>query len=119
MKIKAKLFKRLPNTVPQTLIIAWLGFSLIATPLAGISAEKEKRSSATRTQDTLNNDEKIVHVLNRLGYGARPGDVERVRQMGIEKYIDLQLNPDRIDDHAAQAHLSGLNTLAMKPDELL
>ena len=38
----------------------------------------------------------IVHVLNRLGFGATPGDVERVRRMGLDKYIDQQLRPETI-----------------------
>ena len=35
-------------------------------------------------------------VLNRLAFGPRPGDVEAVRRIGLEKWIDLQLHPDRI-----------------------
>src|SRR5262245_40550488 len=34
-----------------------------------------------------------VHILNRLGYGARPGDVERVLAMGLDRYIARQLDP--------------------------
>ena len=45
-------------------------------------------------------DRTIVHVLNRLGFGAAPGDVERVRTMGLAAYIDQQLQPERIDDAA-------------------
>src|SRR5689334_21300256 len=41
----------------------------------------------------LTEDEAIVHALNRLGYGPRPGDVEAVRQMGVAKWIDRQLHP--------------------------
>jgi uncharacterized protein (DUF1800 family) len=41
-------------------------------------------------------DQQAVHVLNRLGYGPRPGDIERVRQMGVQRYIDSQLNPESI-----------------------
>ena len=46
----------------------------------------------------LTEDEAIMHALNRLGYGPRPGDVERIRKMGLEKWIDQQLHPDSIDD---------------------
>ncbi|HEX4348034.1 MAG TPA: DUF1800 family protein, partial [Vicinamibacterales bacterium] len=46
---------------------------------------------------TFPNDPKaIVHVLNRIGFGVRPGDVERVQKMGLERYIDEQLHPERI-----------------------
>ena len=43
-------------------------------------------------------DQQIQQVLNRLTFGARPRDAEQVRAMGIDKWIDLQLNPDRILD---------------------
>ena len=44
----------------------------------------------------LSADESAVHVLNRLGYGPRPGDIERVRTLGVERYIDAQLHPETI-----------------------
>jgi uncharacterized protein (DUF1800 family) len=44
-----------------------------------------------------NNDETLaLHALNRLGYGPRPGDLQRVLQMGVDAYIDEQLHPERI-----------------------
>jgi uncharacterized protein (DUF1800 family) len=57
--------------------------------------------------------ETIAHVLNRLGYGPRPGDVERVRAMGLGAYIDQQLHPERIDDAALEARLATFSTLTM------
>ncbi|MEB0163609.1 DUF1800 family protein, partial [Glaciimonas sp. CA11.2] len=41
-------------------------------------------------------NEKALHVLNRLAYGPRPGDVDEIKKMGVKRYIDLQLNPERI-----------------------
>ncbi len=64
-------------------------------------------------------DEKILHVLNRLGYGPRPGDIERVRSIGLERYIELQLQPSKIDDKALASRLKNLDTLAMNTDELM
>jgi uncharacterized protein (DUF1800 family) len=58
-------------------------------------------------------DKTILHVLNRIGFGARPGDVERVRAMGLDKYIDEQLNPQRIDDAAMTQRLAGFETLTL------
>ncbi|HSQ32715.1 MAG TPA: DUF1800 domain-containing protein [Gemmatimonadaceae bacterium] len=48
-------------------------------------------------------DEQIQQVLNRLTFGARPGDAERMRAMGIEAWIDQQLSPERIDDSGTDA----------------
>src|SRR5258707_13183080 len=74
------------------------------------AVEKPKTIDELATQD-LTQDQAIMHVLNRLGFGPRPGDVERVREMGIEKYIDGQLNPAKIDDSATEARLKRYTTL--------
>jgi len=65
-----------------------------------------------------NDDRTIAHVLNRTGYGPRPGDVERVRAMGLQKYIDQQLRPDRIADPVVEARLAGFPTLTMSSKEI-
>jgi hypothetical protein len=41
----------------------------------------------------LTEDQAIVHALNRLGYGPRPGDVQRIKAMGLAKWIDRQVRP--------------------------
>jgi uncharacterized protein (DUF1800 family) len=67
----------------------------------------------------LSADEAILHALNRLAYGPRPGDVERVRQMGLAPWIDQQLNPSSIDDRAMDARLEQFPTLRMTTAKLL
>jgi len=64
-------------------------------------------------------DAAIVHVLNRLGYGPRPGDVERVRQMGIARYVEEQLHPERLRDDAVEARLASLKTLTLSSSDLI
>ncbi|HTK38802.1 MAG TPA: DUF1800 domain-containing protein [Pyrinomonadaceae bacterium] len=66
----------------------------------------------------LTEDQKILHVLNRLGFGARPGDVEKVKAMGLQKYIDQQLNPSSINDSAAEAKVKNLDIVNMSTAEL-
>src|SRR5207302_8159219 len=58
------------------------------------------------------------HVLNRLGFGARPGDVERVKAFGVDNYINAQLFPEKIDDSATEARLQNLETLRMTTAQL-
>jgi len=58
-------------------------------------------------------DKTVLHVLNRIGFGARPGDVARVREMGLAKYIDEQLAPERMPDAAMDARLAGFDTLSL------
>jgi uncharacterized protein (DUF1800 family) len=67
----------------------------------------------------LSADEAILHALNRLAYGPRPGDVERVKQMGLAKWIDEQLNPGALDDKALEARLENYPTLRMSSAKLL
>src|SRR5579864_2207640 len=66
----------------------------------------------------LSESEAILHALNRLTYGPRPGDLEAVRQMGLAKWIDQQLNPDSISDSAMQARLEKYPTLHMSSAKL-
>jgi uncharacterized protein (DUF1800 family) len=95
--------------VSITLTLGLLTSSLITGVNANSLVDKNQR---------LNDDQKIIHVLNRLGFGARPGDVERVRQMGLDKYIELQLNPERIPDAVANDKVKDLEVLSMTTAEL-
>jgi uncharacterized protein (DUF1800 family) len=63
-------------------------------------------------------DRAIVHVLNRVGFGAAPGDVERVRTMGLAAYIDAQLHPERIADSAMAARLAPFGTLTRTTQDM-
>ena len=64
-------------------------------------------------------DPKVLHLLNRLSYGVRPGDVERVTQMGTDRYLQQQLNPASMPESPALTRqLSGLETLKMSPVSL-
>jgi uncharacterized protein (DUF1800 family) len=67
----------------------------------------------------LTENEAILHALDRLAYGPRPGDVERIRKMGLEKWIDEQLSFTSGDDPALNAKLSAFKTLRMSSGELL
>ena len=62
----------------------------------------------------LSQSERALHVLNRLAYGPRPGALEEVEQMGVKRYIDQQLHPERIPLPAdLQARLAALPGLQM------
>jgi len=80
---------------------------LIAAATAAPLAAHKPKSAVPASPD----DKTIVHVLNRIGFGARPGDVDRVRRMGLQTYIDQQLHPEKIADGALAAHLTGFETL--------
>src|SRR5439155_27125269 len=81
---------------------------------SGVGAQRSMSSSKVTK---LKEDQRILHVLNRLGFGARPGDVERVKAVGVDKYIEQQLFPEKIDDTASEARLQNLATLHMTTAE--
>jgi len=65
-------------------------------------------------------DKQIVHVLNRLTFGARPGDVAEVRKLGVEKWIDLQLHPERLAENPAlESRLAALETVKLQTSQIL
>jgi len=68
--------------------------------------------AAGRFDQKLLLDKQIVHVLNRLTFGPRPGDLQQVRQMGVDKWIDQQLHPERITENSAlDAKLNRLQSM--------
>ena len=83
------------------------------------AASQDSISFASGPGDELTEDQQIIHVLNRLGFGPRPGDIERVRAIGIEAYIEQQLYPARIPDPVAAAMLETYDALALGLPELL
>src|SRR5438067_3291893 len=92
--------------------------ALLTSIFAGIVGAQNMSAGSAKGSSRLTEDQRILHVLSRLGFGARPGDVERVKAMGLDKYIELQLNPEKMDDSATEAKLQNLETLRMTSAEL-
>ena len=85
-----------------------LTLSIVAQPFAQKSAKPR----------ALTEDQRILHVLNRLGFGARPGDIERVKSIGLDNYINQQLNPEKIADTVAENKIKDLTVLNMTTAQL-
>ena len=81
---------------------------------ATLAAAAPQRSAVPSKPD----DKAIRHVLNRIAFGARPGDVERVREQGLASYIERQLRPEKIEDSAMQRRLASFATLHLSSRDL-
>jgi uncharacterized protein (DUF1800 family) len=98
-----------------------LGCALVS----GASAKKpaklaDQQQQAKLFRKKLSSDQQIVHALDRLTFGPRPGDLAEVKKMGLKKWIDLQLHPERIRESAdLEAKLDRLESLGMSPLEAL
>jgi uncharacterized protein (DUF1800 family) len=66
----------------------------------------------------LSEDQKLLHLLNRITFGPRPGDVARIKQAGIDRFIEEQLHPETIDDSDLAKRLEVLPTQRMASAEL-
>jgi uncharacterized protein (DUF1800 family) len=76
-------------------------------------------STETQFNQPLNKDQEILHALNRLTFGPRPGDLEAARKMGLKKWIDQQLHPDRIPENPELTQrLQPLDSLHMSAAEI-
>jgi uncharacterized protein (DUF1800 family) len=84
--------------------------------VASASAGGDVATQGVREQTA---DEQVKQALNRIAFGARPGDAERVRAMGVDKWIDGQLSPEKIDDRATEQFVARFPVLAMSPAALL
>src|SRR5215813_1961669 len=96
---------------------AFVDERLIPLPSNVPTSGRSRRATASTPQ--LTEDQKILHLLNRAGFGPRPGDIERVRRMGVERYIQEQLHPEDLSDDFLSRPLLALNTLQMTQFEIL
>src|SRR5213596_3301439 len=69
---------------------------VVRTQHAGIVGAQH--AAPLQLPDSLTTRDSALHALNRLAYGPRPGDIDRVATAGVMKWIDRQLNPGKIDD---------------------
>ena len=101
--------------------------SLLTVPALAACASSANPAPVTRTtapmvapeDRELTADQQVAQVLSRLTFGARPGDAQRVREMGVDAWIAMQLTPRRIDDRAADQFLSRMPTLGMTAGQLM
>jgi uncharacterized protein (DUF1800 family) len=106
--MRAVNFQRGSTGLIRALALALSGLLVIGELLA-VGAQSKLKSKHHR----MSEDQRIAHVLSRLTFGARPGDFERVKAMGVEAFINEQLDPDSIDVGAVIARLKKLPTLGM------
>jgi uncharacterized protein (DUF1800 family) len=75
-----------------------------------------KRATAVRP---LSEEERATHALNRLTFGPRPGDLQRVQVIGVKKWVEMQLNPEQIDDSLLEARLQSFPAMHLSQQDLL
>jgi uncharacterized protein (DUF1800 family) len=111
------MFSRLMKTSGTFLAPVLCGI-LCAFPAAAKPKKPKPANENKLFQKKLSKDEQILHALDRLTFGPRPGDIERVKRIGLKKWMDQQLHPDRMDENPVlETRLQALESLRMTPLE--
>ncbi|MBZ5568224.1 MAG: DUF1800 domain-containing protein [Acidobacteriia bacterium] len=100
-----------------TILLLVLALGISASVWAGNKKKDKKAAAAVQMQ--MDARQRALHALNRLTFGPRPGDVDRVMAMGLDKWFERQLHPEKIDDAALEARLAPLRTLRMDARQLV
>ncbi len=111
-------------TVPsdKSLRAAFVGLSICFLTGISVYARKttEPAQAAALFRQRISNDQKTEHALSRLTFGPRPGDLQHVQKLGLKKWIDLQLHPERIPENPVlETKLRPLDTLGMTTAKML
>jgi uncharacterized protein (DUF1800 family) len=97
---------------------------LVAPALAGPKKIKPIKASANPPQyaafsKLLPADEQLPYAVNRLTFGPRPETLDEVRRIGLQKWLDLELNPEKIPENPELApRLAALESLRMSAREM-
>ncbi|MEA2260968.1 MAG: hypothetical protein QOJ51_3793 [Acidobacteriaceae bacterium] len=86
---------------------------LLAAPVPGWHAKK------TTAAKSITEEERATHALNRLTFGPKPGDLERVQAIGVKKWVEMQLNPEQIDDSLLEARLQSFPAMHLSQQDLI
>jgi uncharacterized protein (DUF1800 family) len=94
--------------------------ALLSLVLLGCAGARAPDAGAARVAaaPVIPDDGAVLHVLRRVTYGPRPGDVARVRALGVSAWLERQLDPARIDDTPVEQALGTLPTLTMSIADL-
>ncbi len=97
--------------MPRRLVSVGLALVLLMGPVSGLAQQK----TAVKK---LSSEQKITHLLDRTTFGSRPGDMERVKALGWEKFLEQQLRPEGIPDTVAEAKLQGLESITLTNEQI-
>lgn len=100
------------------LLISSASISSVASAQVKSDSKSKSPPSAPTAPREQTADQQVQHVLSRLAFGARPGDTQAVREMGVDKWIAQQLEPQKINDSAMDSFLKHFPTLGASGGEL-
>lgn len=91
---------------------------LLATPVFAFGSACALAAGTSRSAP-LTPHERAAQAVARFTFGARPGDIEAVERIGVERWIDRQLHPEHLDDAALQARLAEFPAMRLSTEALI
>ncbi len=99
-------------------VVGVLCVLLAGQPLLAAGVPVKKTAPVPPTAQ-IQGEERVLHALNRLTFGPRPGEVQAVEAMGLERWFEQQMNPQSIDDSALEQRLEMFPAMKMQQAELM
>src|SRR5262249_32319693 len=98
----------------RSLAVLLITSALISASFVAYARDKKsKLPKNAATVPQMDESKRGLHALNRLTFGPRPGDMQKITAMGVDNWIEQQLHPEKIDDSALEARLAPYRTLKM------
>jgi len=102
--------------VAANLAVAQQSKSLAPTPKA---PAKVAHTASSKAAAALTEEQRALHALNRLTFGPRPGDLQKVMDAGVDDWIEQELHPEEIPDSVLEGKLGQFRTLRMSTRDLV
>jgi uncharacterized protein (DUF1800 family) len=109
--------RSLRDSLARLLICNLLAPAPMAAAAPAEASQRSGRPAYVSTQ--LQGDARIVHALDRLTFGPRPGDLEEVRAIGLDEWFEEQLHPAAIDQTDLNARLARFPAMQWSTRDLL
>jgi uncharacterized protein (DUF1800 family) len=107
-------------TTAGRVLAGFLIVTLVQAPATLLAAPAPSWHSKKATAgQPLSEQERASQALNRLTFGPRPGDIQRVETIGVKRWVEMQLNPEQIDDSLLEARLQRFPAMHMDEPALL
>ncbi len=90
-----------------------------STPKSAASSNRSTPPKRAAASATLTEEQRALHALNRLTYGPRPGDLQKVMNMDVDDWVEQQLHPEEIPDSVLDGKLGPFRTLRMSTRDLV
>jgi hypothetical protein len=86
----------------------------------GVVAQEVERARlpVERHAKALTEQERVLQALNRFTFGPRPGEVAAVERMGLQRWFEMELHPERIDDSAFEVEMGEFPAMGLPGAEL-